>query len=279
MRNMRWTPYELLATEQRLHVLDLVNRVEAETHREALDETRRRGVIHGWKGEHWLRYDESHLIGYAFVQGTTHAILEMCGGGYDADLANEVINRHQCVDWWIRNQSIECGTVLRTLQMMSVALPATTYPLPPDANIRAFEPGKDDEAWLEQNNAAFANHPEQGAWRMEDLQDRIAEPWFDPSGFLLLDRNGAIDATCWTKVHELYAERYGEIYVLSVSPSRQGSGLGRIMLSQGLEHLRRKGVRRAIIYVDASNNAALRLYQEFGATVERQDQLVRLVQP
>ena len=54
----------------------------------------------------------------------------------------------------------------RDLLQMRVALPlpddvvAATRPLP----TRSFVPGRDDEAWVETNNRAFAGHPEQGAW-------------------------------------------------------------------------------------------------------------------
>jgi ribosomal protein S18 acetylase RimI-like enzyme len=47
------------------------------------------------------------------------------------------------------------------------------------------------------------------------------------------------------------------------------------MLSQGLAALRHKGVQRAILFVDADNENAQRLYGSFGFTVEREDQMLR----
>ena len=141
--------------------------------------------------------------------------------------------------------------------------------------MRAFDPSCDSEPWLEQNNLAFANHPEQGAWRLDDLLMRVAEPWFDPSGFLLFCEGAQIVASCWTKVHELDPERFGEIYVISVHPQFQGRHLGLVAVTQGLDALRRKGVSRAELFVDDSNTAALALYERLGFQAIRRDHLLR----
>ena len=56
---------------------------------------------------------------------------------------------------------------------------------PPDVEVRAFRPGLDDEAWLAVNNRAFADDPDQRGWTRRHAAGRVAEPWFDPAGFLL----------------------------------------------------------------------------------------------
>ena len=81
----------------------------------------------------------------------------------------------------------------RDLYQMRVALPLDESPAFPDGvEVRPFVPGTDEAAWLEINNRAFANHPEQGGWIRETLARRMAEPWFDPELFLL-----AFDGTSW----------------------------------------------------------------------------------
>jgi mycothiol synthase len=152
--------------------------------------------------------------------------------------------------------------------------PLPTAAVPEDLSIRAFRPGVDDEAWVALNAAAFAAHPEQGAWTLDDLHLRMAEPWFDPDGFLLLeDRDGALAGFHWTKAHPADAEgpAAGEVYVVGVAPGQQGRGLGRVLTVAGLQHLRGRGLSQALLYVDADNLAAVRTYERLGFTCSHVD--------
>jgi len=129
---------------------------------------------------------------------------------------------------------------------------------------RPFRPGLDEEAWLATNNRAFASHPEQGHWQLATLLEREKEPWFDPGGFRLLDADGRLAGSCWTKVHARTEPPMGEIYVISVDPDFHGRGWGRALTQAGLDWLAGRGLTVGMLYVDGDNRAATHLYRSMG---------------
>lgn len=131
----------------------------------------------------------------------------------------------------------------------------------PDLSVRPFLVGHDETAWLQVNNAAFSWHNEQGEWDLATLRGRLAEPWFDATGFLMHEREGRLAGFCWTKVH---GNGSGEIYVIAVHPDFHGLGLGRALTVAGLRHLASIGSTKALLYVEADNTAAVRLYASLG---------------
>lgn len=150
----------------------------------------------------------------------------------------------------------------------SLPLPAELRPRGATSyTTRAFEPGRDDAAWLEVNNRAFAWHPEQGGWTVDVLRDRQREPWFDPDGFLLADVDGRLAGFCWTKVHRDTEPVLGEIFVIAVDPDVHKGGLGRFLCVAGLDWLAAQGITTAMLYVEADNAPARGLYDSLGFTV------------
>ncbi|KAB7834093.1 mycothiol synthase [Streptomyces mobaraensis] len=145
--------------------------------------------------------------------------------------------------------------------------------LPEGVTVRTFRPGDDDAAWLAVNAEAFAHHPEQGSLTQRDLDDRKAEGWFDPEGFFLAERDGAIVGFHWTKVHA--EEGLGEVYVVGIRPGAQGGGLGKALTTIGLRHLAAAGLPTAMLYVDADNGPAVAVYERLGFTVHETDLMYR----
>jgi len=121
-----------------------------------------------------------------------------------------------------------------------------------------------------------------------DLDPRIAEPWFDAKGLILIeDTRGSqpvLAASHWTKVVpatdpqagattgevQVAAEEpqasatKGEVYVVGVDPAYQGQGLGRAVTILGLIYLREQGLSEATLYVEADNRAAIATYSRLG---------------
>jgi len=139
--------------------------------------------------------------------------------------------------------------------------------------IRTFTVGKDEDAWTALNARAFSRHPEQGAWTLADLELREREPWFDPAGFFLAERNGQLIGFHWTKIHGQDGEEtshphqaVGEVYVVGVDPDERGTGLGRALTLVGLRYLRSRGLFQVMLYVDEVNTPAIGLYESLGFT-------------
>jgi mycothiol synthase len=155
---------------------------------------------------------------------------------------------------------------------LSEPLPEVT--LPEGIEIRTFEVGRDEQAWTEINNRAFAEHPDQGGWGLEEVQLREAESWFDPKGFFLAFRGDRLVGFHWTKVHGSHGDSghghdhppIGEVYVVGVDPSEQGRGLGPALTLLGLHHLQDQGLDDVLLYVDEANTNAIRVYERLGFT-------------
>ncbi|MGB7981006.1 MAG: mycothiol synthase [Candidatus Nanopelagicales bacterium] len=266
--------------------------------------------------------DTSALLGYA------HLDLSDLAEGPAAEVAVSPAARHRGVGGmlisevvrladqqpgrlrlWAHGNSAATGTlaaahglhqVRRLLQLRrSLFAPIEAVGLPPGITLRSFDDDRDIPDWLALNAAAFTDLPDQGGWTAEDLARRMAEPWFDPAGFLLAQQDRTLVGFHWTKVHShdhgpgadhahLHPHNHdedpdhrhvhdplGEVYVVGVHPEHRGRGLGRALTVAGLHHLRERGLSTALLYVDADNTGAIALYRSLGFAAWDSDTLFR----
>ena len=182
-------------------------------------------------------------------------------------------------------------TRARTVIQMRRSLNDPIPELSKEVTMRNFLPSIDNEEWIALNNRAFARHPEQGNWTTRDLDVRTKEEWFDPQGFLIAEENGEMTGFCWTKIHGGHTHKHshsepehdhdpiGEIYIMGVNPKFAGRGIGKAVTIAGLRHMRYQGIFSAMLYVDADNTSAIKLYQSLGFTEWGRDVLYRYTMP
>ncbi|GAA4112805.1 mycothiol synthase [Knoellia locipacati] len=266
-------------------VLDLARRAADVDGVEAVSEAFRLALTSG-RGEvtHVLAYAGGSLAGYAARDGSGSAELVVDPSsrrqGAGRALLRAVLDAGATGVWAhgdlpaAKGLAADAGLVsTRELHVMERPVrdgddvdPA----LPEGFSVRAFEPGRDEQAWLDVNRLAFASHPEQGSITLEDLHERMAQDWFDPAGFLLVEDTTAtsdggahpLAAFHWTK-REVGSDQ-GEVYVVGVHPAYQGRGLAGPLTGLGTAHLARQGVTTIELYVDGDNTRALATYRRAG---------------
>lgn len=253
---------------------------------------RGRAALHGSRhGTHWVatHADDQQVLGWAWldpedssVQLVVHPDHRRRGIG--RTLAEAVIREAEPRHWWAFGtlpgavalaQSLGL-TLERQLLIMvrdMIAHPqAAPEPLP-GIELVPFSPHLVDDL-VRINAAAFPHHPEQGAMTADDVAAKMAEPWFDAAGLLFArDREtGELVGFHWTKIEYHDGQPpVGEVYVIGVHPAVHSRGLGRHLLAAGLAHMAAKGVAHVHLYVEASQERVVHLYDSANFVVSNRD--------
>jgi mycothiol synthase len=298
-----------LSDTQQSLVLDLINRT---THDDGTPPIAEHILLHlrygGDKADsHLLVEKDNQVIGYAHLD-QTDLVAGPCaelvvdpsyrGEGVGRQLLSEAIKIcGKTLRLWVHGEAEVAHSLaasfnfkkIRTVLQMSKSL-TDIQPLPvidKEIIIRNFLPRIDNDDWLDLNNKVFKDHPEQGGWRLSDLNHRLSEEWFDEKGFFIAEKNKQVIASTWTKVHGEHSHDHdgeaqshahpeiGEIYITAVDPEYTGLGIGKALTITALNYLKYHGLTSAMLYVDKDNKAALSLYSSLGFIEFSRDILYR----
>lgn len=133
----------------------------------------------------------------------------------------------------------------------------TASELPVSSDVTPLDAG-DVEEFVAVNNAAFADHPDQGGLTAEEFAKRGGE-------VLVAKIDGRIAGFAWIKTDP------AELYVLGVSPDFQGRGLGKTLTRAALSELVGRGADSVQLFCSGSDERALGLYDAMGFEAIRTD--------
>ena len=246
----------------------------------------RHGDDHGV--QHLLAWRGAALVGYGHLDTTASVAGSSAEVVVDPDarergIGRAIVERFLDIEpglrLWAHGRQAGSDELARSLGFQRVRVllqmrrsllaPLPRVHLPDGVVLRTFRPGTDDATWVALNARAFADLPDQGNLTESDLRMRMLEPWFEPQGFLVAERLGQMVGFHWTKVHASSPrhEHLGEVYAVAVDPEADVRGLGSALVVAGLAHLRTRELTQVLLYVDASNERAIGLYERLGFTI------------
>lgn len=223
-------------------------------------------------------YEREHAVAVADLRDRTVMLAvhpQHRRRGLGTALLSEVLAEHPDLTPWAfgslpGSAELAAKVGLRPVRtLLKMARPLTDDDVPPgtDVEIDHFR-DRDADRIVEINAAAFAHHPEQGKLTRAEFDDLTRQPWFSAEGLKVARVDGDVAGFHWTKRH---GESVGEVYVLAVHPDFGGRGLGRILLESGLAHLRSEGDHTVELYVEASEERVVRMYEAAGFSIVARD--------
>lgn len=251
-------------------------------------------ALDGESAQHFLVEEAGALRGYASVlpDGTVQGMIDPAHRrrGHGTALLQEALALRADAGVWahgalegsltfLAGAGLAESRYLLTLHRdLDPARPLPAVPTSTLAGLRlsTFEAERDAERWVTVNARAFVDHPEQGAMTREDLEQRLAQPWFDAEDMLVALRDDELVGFVWVKRERPGAtDQDAEIYVVATDPSVQGHRVAGLLMATSLDRLRADGVPGVELYVEADNAPALRLYETWGFTITGRDVQMR----
>lgn len=162
----------------------------------------------------------------------------------------------------LRSAGFESVATYWNMRWEAAAAPPTE--LPHGYALRAFIPGRDEEALTDLQNAAFGD-----TWgfcpnTVEEVAFRVRMSRSSPEGILLITDSNRPAAYCWTTRSKNRFGSIGWISMVGVHPEFRRAGIGRAALAAGMTFLSKKGVEGVELEMDSENVPARKLYARFG---------------
>jgi mycothiol synthase len=132
---------------------------------------------------------------------------------------------------------------------------------------RTFIAGQDEELFTHVRNVTFAEHYGSVQRTVEEMSYLTRMEHFDPNGLFFAFEGDRIAGFCFTgrdpREWEARGEKLGHINLLGVMPDYRGRSVGRALLVEGVNYLRRF-VPIVELGVEGKNEKALALYESVG---------------
>ncbi|GIO84195.1 hypothetical protein J25TS5_11270 [Paenibacillus faecis] len=140
-----------------------------------------------------------------------------------------------------------------------------TFRLPDGYRLEAFRVGRDEEAWAEVRNAAFAKlKGNETPVTPEMVGQMAAEDDYLEGGMLMLYHGDRAVGIVRGADDEFEGAPTMNIGPLGLLPEYQGKGLGRLLLRAAMAFAVERGYSQAMLCVNAENDRAKNLYLQEG---------------
>lgn len=307
MKDIAITPCSLIdAPDVRAQLLDLVDDTVTRTGISPLSEQFLLGLSDARLGhQHILAMGDDQILGMLAVDAAPEVpVAELVVRGEGRREAEVLINAvgDGPIDVWAHGASpvseLPSARKVRELLVMSLGTPLPEMAAPKGMQVLTLTQSREqwgaraDEELLRVNNEAFSWHPEQGGWDMARWERAQEAAWFDPDGVFLLwitpenatahpdaEQSTRLAGFHWTKCSSSQLVNnggmVGEVYVIGLASEVQGKGVGKFLTTVGVDRLRQSGCEQVILYVEADNVPAVKVYERLGFAVTESHALYR----